>query len=170
MGLRAIAICDGDGIPTWIVEQVGLAETVCYVEWEPNCQHIIRSRIEDGLLPDAPIWDDARTFGGRPWRGRVDFIYGGIPCQPYSVAGKQRGAEDERDLWPAFARIVDEVRPAVALIENVAGIIQAPGGLSRIIEGYAALGYAVEWGVVSAQDAGAPHRRERVWIVAYAAG
>ena len=134
LGLRALAVCDGDGIPTWIVESLGVAETVCYCEWEPNCQHIIRCRIADGLLPDAPIWDDLKTFDGRPWRGLVDFIYGGIPCQGWSVAGKQRGVEDERDLWPAFARIVAEIRPRVTLIENVAGIIRAPGGLSRIVE------------------------------------
>ena len=69
LGLRALAVCDGDGIPTWIVEQVGVAETVCYVEWEANCQHILRCRIEDGLIPDAPIWDDLKSFDGRPWRG-----------------------------------------------------------------------------------------------------
>lgn len=88
--------------------------TVCYVEWEPYCQAQIISRIADGVLDDAPIWDDIRSFDGNQWRGKVDIITGGFPCQPFSVAGKRQGEADERNMWPDTIRVISEVRPRYA--------------------------------------------------------
>jgi len=97
--------------------------TVCYVEWDKYCQKILQARIKDGLLSDAPIWDDIKTFNGKPWRGCVDIITAGFPCQPFSVAGKQKGIDDDRNGWPDTIRIIREVKPKYCLLENVAGLL-----------------------------------------------
>jgi len=124
--------------------------------------------MRDGSIDDAPLWDDLRTFDGRPWRGIAEAMFGGIPCQPWSVAGKREGEADERDLWPDFRRVLCEVRPRFALVENVPGLLVR--GLGRILGDLAEVGYSAEWDVLSAAGVGAPHRRERVWIVAYCEG
>jgi len=94
-------------------------------------------------------------------------VTSGFPCQPHSVAGKQKGSEDERDLWPECARVLRELRPAVALFENVPGLFVSNGGefFNRVLSDISASGYDCEWQIISAQDAGAPHKRDRVWIV-----
>ena len=168
--LRGIDVCAGSGIGSFVFERIGLCRTVLYIERDPYCQRILVQRMRDGQLAEAPIWDDLKLFDGRPWRGRADFVFGGIPCQPWSVAGKQRGSADERDLWPDFLRVVCEVGPRVVMLENVRGLLAGDGGrgFGRILGDLADLGYAVEWTVLSAQAVGAPHRRERVWVVAYA--
>ena len=158
-------VCAGSGIGSAAFEAIGLCRTVCYIERDPYCQRLIEQRMQDGWLQPAPIWDDLRTFNGRPWRGCVDFIFGGIPCQPYSLAGKQRGAADERDLWPDTRRVIREVGPRLVLIENVPGLLVR--GLGRILGELAEDGYDAEWATVSAADVGAWHLRKRVWIVAY---
>ena len=167
--LTAIDVCAGSGIGSAAFEALGLARTVCYVEWDGYCQRLLQQRIRDGWLADAPIWDDLKAFDGRPWAGRVDFIFGGIPCQPWSVAGKQRGAADERDLWPDFYRVVREVGPRFVLLENVPGML-ANGGLRRVLGGLALLGFDAEWGLLSAATVGAPHVRKRLWILAKSFG
>lgn len=139
--------------------------TVCYVEKEQYCIDVIRARIRDGHLDDAPIYDDIRTFDGTQWRGLIDVITGGFPCQPYSVAGKQRGADDDRNLWPDTIRVVREVRPRFLLMENVSNLLVHE--YARTIFGdLAASGYDISWNCIRASDAGAPHRRDRLWIVA----
>jgi site-specific DNA-cytosine methylase len=104
-----------------------------------------------------------RTFAGRPWRGLVDGIIGGIPCQPHSLAGKRLGADDERDLWGDARRIIVQARPWFILIENVGGMLSS-GGAERVIR----LGYQVEVGLFSAAEVGASHERQRVVILAVA--
>ena len=84
---------------------------VCAVEIEPHCRKVLEARQLEGILPPFPILEDVRAFDGRPWRGQVDVVCGGFPCQPWSTAGKRLGAADPRHLWPEMARIVDEVRP-----------------------------------------------------------
>jgi DNA (cytosine-5)-methyltransferase 1 len=137
--------------------------TVCYVERDAYCRKIIQARIRDGILHDAPIWDDVRSFDGKPWRGCVDIVTAGFPCQPFSAAGKQLGEDDERNCWPYTARILGEVRPRYALLENVPAIISS-GYFGRVLGDLAALGFDCRWGVFSAAGVGASHRRKRLWI------
>ena len=167
--LRGLDVCAGSGIGSACFEALGLCRTVCYVENDAYCQRLLVQRMLDGWLSPAPIWDDIRTFGGTPWAGRVDFIFGGIPCQPWSVAGKRQGSADARDLWPDFYRIVREVGPRFVLLENVPGLLTGDGGrqFGTILGQLAEAGYCVEWHVLGADDVGAPHRRKRVWVLAH---
>jgi DNA (cytosine-5)-methyltransferase 1 len=145
--------------------------TVAYVEWDPFCQKVIQQRQRDELLDDAPIWDDIKSFDGRPWRGCVDIISGGFPCQPHSVAGKRAGADDDRNLWPDTLRLISEVRPAHVILENVPGLLadgDRPAYAGVVIGELASIGYDSEWRIVSAAEAGAPHLRKRWWLVAHA--
>lgn len=138
--------------------------TVCAVEKEPYCREVLFRRQRDGLLPMFPIWDDVRTFDGKPWRGTVDVVTAGFPCQPFSVAGRRRGEQDERNLWPDTIRIIREVRPRFALLENVPGLL-ATRYFGRILGDISESGYDAEWDVISAADVGAPHLRKRLWIL-----
>jgi DNA (cytosine-5)-methyltransferase 1 len=141
--------------------------TVCAVEWEPYPASVLCARQNDGFLPPFPIWDDVQTFDGKPWRGIVDVVSGGFPCQDISIAGQGAGLEGERSgMWKQMARIIGEVRPRHAFIEN--SPMLTIRGLDRVLCDLAALGYDAQWGVISAADCGAPHKRERIWIVAYA--
>lgn len=130
------------------------------------------SAMEAGHLPPAPLWSDVRTFDGRPWRGLVDGLIGGIPCQPHSLAGRKRGQLDGRDLWSDARRIVATARPWFVLIENVSGMLSAGddevAGAERVWRDLRKLGYAVEGGLFTAAEVGASHERERVFILAVA--
>ena len=140
--------------------------TVCAVEIEPYAASVLVARQNDGLLPPFPIWDDVSTFDGTAWRGLVDVVSGGFPCQDISCAGKGAGITGERSgLWKEFARIIGEIRPRYAFIENSPMLVTR--GLDVVLSNLAALGYDAEWGVLSAADVGALHKRERIWIVAY---
>lgn len=139
--------------------------TVCAVEIEPFCRGILMARQRDGLLPPFPVFEDVRRFDGKPWRGRADVVSGGFPCQDISVAGKGAGIDGERSgLWREFARIVGDVRPRFAFVENSPMLVRR--GLARILGDLAALGYDAEWEVLGAADVGASHRRDRLWILA----
>ena len=143
--------------------------TVCAVEIDPYARSVLLARQRDGMLQPFPIWDDVSTFDGKPWRGHVDVISGGFPCQDISCAGKGAGIDGERSgLWSEFARIIREVQPRYAFIEN--SPMLAVRGLDRVLADLAAMGFNAEWGIVSAADVGAPHLRERIWIVANARG
>lgn len=142
---------------------------VGYVEWNEYCQRVIAQRIADGYLDEAPIFTDVREFvqsgAAEQYRGIADVVSGGFPCQPFSVAGKQRAADDERNMWPATVEVIRAVQPRSVLLENVPGLISC-GYLGTVLANLAALGYVGRWGVLGACDAGAPHKRERLWIVA----
>lgn len=139
--------------------------TVCAVEWEPYPACVLAQRQNDGILPTFPIWDDVRTFDGKPWRGLVDVVSGGFPCQDISCAGKGAGLDGERSgLWREMARIISEIRPQYALVEN-SPMLAIRGGW-RVIADLTEMGYDAQWGVISAENAGASHKRERMWIVA----
>ena len=141
--------------------------TVCAVEWEPYAACVLAARQNDGLLPPFPIWDDIQTFDGRPWRGIVDVVSGGFPCQDISIAGRGDGLDGERSgLWREMARVVSEVRPCYVYIEN-SPMLAARGG-TRVIADLTALGYDTKWDVMGAADVGAPHQRDRMWVLAYA--
>ena len=138
--------------------------TVCAVEIDPYCAGVLVQRQNDGVLEAFPVWDDVCTFDGRPWRGIVDVVSGGFPCQDISVAGKGDGLDGERSgLWREFARILGEVRPRFAFVENSPALTIR--GLGRVLGDLASLGYDARWGVLGADDVGAPHKRERIWIV-----
>lgn len=138
---------------------------VCAVEWEPYAQAVLVARQNDGTFPPFPIWDDVQTFDGRPWRGIVDVVCGGFPCQDISAAGKGAGIDGERSgMWNHMARIIGEVRPRYVFVEN--SPILTSRGLGRVLGDLAEMGFDAQWGVLGASDVGAPHRRERIWIVA----
>lgn len=139
--------------------------TVCAVERGEYPASVLCARQNDGVLPPFPIWDDVRTFDGRPWRGIVDVVSGGFPCQDISAAGKGDGLDGERSgLWSEMARIIGEVRPRFAFVENSPKLTSR--GLGRVLGDLAVMGFNAEWGVMGAHNAGAPHLRDRIWIVA----
>ena len=137
---------------------------VCAVEIEPYCRKVLLQRQRDGILPKFPIWDDVCTFDGKPWRGLVDVVCGGFPCQDISAAGKGAGIEGERSgLWKEMARIIGEIRPRYVFIEN--SPLLRTRGLSVVLKDLAEMGYDARWGVLGARDVGAPHKRDRIWLV-----
>ena len=146
---------------------------VCAVEIEPDPVRMLQQRQRDGLLPKFQIANDVRSFDGRPWKGLADCVAGGFPCQDISVAGKGVGLSGERSgLWTEFARIIGEVEPEFAFVENSPALTRR--GLDRVLGDLAEMGFDAEWGVVSAEDAiwlGGPpaldHLRERIWIVGH---
>ncbi|MBX6424169.1 DNA (cytosine-5-)-methyltransferase (plasmid) [Thermosulfurimonas sp. F29] len=133
---------------------------LAFVEIDPFCQEVLRKH-----FPGVPIHDDIRTFKATHLVGRVDLLTGGWPCQPFSHAGKRRGKADDRYLWPEMRRIIEECRPRWVVGENVAGIINL--ALDDVLSDLEALGYEAWPIVVPACAVNAPHRRDRVWIVAY---
>jgi DNA (cytosine-5)-methyltransferase 1 len=140
---------------------------VCAVEINEYCRKILLQRQRDGILPRFPIWDDVQTFDGKPWRGIVDVVCGGFPCQDISAAGKGAGIKGERSiLWKHMARIVSEVRPQYVFAENSPLLVGR--GLGMVLCDLASLGYDARWGVVGAHHVASPHARERIWILAYA--
>ena len=139
--------------------------TVCAVECNAYAASVLVARQNDGCLPPFPIWDDVRTFDGQPWRGRVDVVSGGFPCQDISSAGKGAGITGERSgLWAEMARIIREVGPRFVLVEN--SPLLTGRGLHVVLGDLVSMGFDARWGVLGAVDAGAPHKRERIWIVA----
>jgi DNA (cytosine-5)-methyltransferase 1 len=146
-------------------------EPIGYVEWDEYCQQVIAARIADGILPAAPIFTDVREFvqsgAAREYRGFADVVTGGFPCQPFSVAGKRAGADDKRNMWPATIDVIRMVRPRYAFLENVPGIL-ASGYFGTILGDLAESGYDARWRILSAAELGAPHKRDRLWILAVA--
>jgi len=138
--------------------------TVAAVEIEDYPRRVLLQRQADGFLPRFPVWDDICTFNGHPWRGKVDVISGGFPCQDISAAGKGDGLDGERSgLWTHMARVVSEVRPPFVFVEN-SPMLTTRGG-TRVIADLTQMGYDTKWTVMGAADIGAPHQRDRMWIV-----
>ena len=139
--------------------------TVCAVEWEQYPASVLCARQNDGVLPPFPVWDDVQTFDGQPWRGIVDVVSGGFPCQDISAAGKGAGIDGERSgMWGEMARIIYEVRPRFVFVENSPMLTSR--GLGRVLGDLATMGFDARWGVLGAADVGANHQRDRIWIVA----
>lgn len=140
--------------------------TVCAVERDAYAAQVLAQRQNDGILEAFPIWSDITSFDGKPWRGIVDVISGGFPCQDISSAGKGAGIEGERSgLWAEMARIIGEVRPSYVFVENSPMLVSR--GLTRVISDLAKMGYDAQWARFSASNFGAPHIRDRIWIVGY---
>ena len=137
----------------------------CAVEINPHCRKVLLQRQRDGILPWFPIWDDVRTFAGGEWRGIADVVAGGFPCQDISAAGKGAGIEGAKSgLWSEMARIIREVGPRFVFVENSPLLVQR--GLAVVLGDLAEMGYDARWGIVGANAAGLPHRRERLWLLA----
>lgn len=168
VALRAASLCSGIGAIDLAVHAACGARTVVFCERDAFAAAILVARMEDSSLPQAPVWDDVTTFDGRPWRGVVDLVFAGFPCQPVSYAGKRRGTEDERWIWPDIARVLGEMGPRFVFLENTPGLLTA--GFGVVLADLAALGFAAEWMCLRASDVGAPHERERWFLLAYADG
>ena len=137
----------------------------CEIEQYPR--NVLLARQRDGHLPSFPIWDNVSTLDGKPWRGTVDILCGGFPCQDISAAGKGAGITGARSgLWKEYARLIGEMRPRFVFAEN--SPLLRTRGLGVVLEDLAALGYNARWGVLGAGDVGAPHKRDRMWVLAYA--
>lgn len=142
----------------------GWINTVAYCEGDAHAQAVLMSRMREGLLPNRPIWDDVRSLRGE-WLPPIDIIVGGFPCQDISVAGKGKGLEGERSgLFFEIVRLAEEIKPTFLFLENVPAI--RTRGLGRVIEELTALGYDLRWTMLSAQEVGANHKRERWFCLA----
>jgi DNA (cytosine-5)-methyltransferase 1 len=163
--MYGLSLCSGiGGLELGVTASLPGYRTVCYVEREAFCASILAARMADGRLHEAPIWSDIATFDGKPWRGVVDIVIAGYPCQPFSVAGRRHGDKDPRHLWPHVARIIQECRPSAAFLENVPGHVSM--GLRDVCADLRGMGYDVQAGIFSAAECGAPHVRKRLFILA----
>jgi DNA (cytosine-5)-methyltransferase 1 len=138
---------------------------VCYVEREAYSASILVERMEEKALGEAPVWDDVSSFRGSDFRGLVDIVTAGYPCQPFSYAGKRGGSDDERNLWPHIRRIISEAEPAWVFLENVPGHLTL--GFEAVSEDLRGMGYRVEAGLFSADELGASHIRKRLFCLAH---
>tara|TARA_R110002050_G_scaffold39563_4_gene96768 strand:+ start:2990 stop:3865 length:876 start_codon:yes stop_codon:yes gene_type:complete len=139
-------------------------ENVFHCEYDPFCQKVLKHH-----FPNSKLYEDVRTFDATDYAGRIDLLSGGFPCQPFSAAGKRLGTEDERHLWPEMLRIIREVSPKYVIGENVRGLLNWSGGLvfEQVCIDLEAEGYEVTPFILPAAGKNAPHRRDRIWFVAY---
>ncbi|MGR7104354.1 DNA cytosine methyltransferase [Klebsiella aerogenes] len=143
--------------------------TVCAVERDAYAAQVLAQRQNDGILKPFPIWSNVCSFDGKPWRGIIDIVSGGFPCQDISANGHGAGIDGRRSgLWSEMARIVSEVRPKFVFVENSPRL--RGKGLAVVISDLAEMGYGCEWFRLSASNCGAPHEKDRMWIVAYSEG
>ena len=157
--MNELAIFAGSGCGLLATAALGWT-TICAVELDWYCRCLLTQRQIDGVLRPFPIWDDVCTFDGRPWRGRVDVVSGGFPCQAYSTAAAGRNVAD--DLWPEMRRVVADVAPRYVFAENVSAT-----AIEQAAQDLCAMGYQADMLPLSAQDVGADHFRERYWLLAY---
>lgn len=143
------------------LERAGM-ECRWQVEIDEYCQKVLHKH-----WPDVPKYGDIFDVDFTQVEP-VDLICGGFPCQPFSVAGKRRGAKDERYLWPEFARAIREARPEWVLLENVPGLLAMAGEFGQVLADLASCGFDAEWDCIPAAAVGAPHLRYRVFVVAHA--
>ncbi|MAY89472.1 MAG: DNA methyltransferase [Pseudooceanicola sp.] len=163
--LFGLSLCSGaGGLDLGLTIAMPGYRTVGHVERETYAAAILVARMEEAALDPAPVWDDVGNFDGRPWRGAVDIVTAGYPCQPFSVAGKRRGADDPRHLWPHVARIIGEVEPPFVFLGNVAHHLRL--GFPEVASGLVGMGYRLAAGLFTAAEVGAPHKRERLFILA----
>ena len=167
--LFGLSLCSGaGGLDLGLTIAIPGYRAVGHVERETFAAATLVARMEDASLDQAVVWDDVGTFDGRPWRGAVDIITAGYPCQPFSVAGRRLGSEDPRHLWPHVARIIGEVEPPFVFLENVAHHLRL--GFPEVASGLVGMGYRLAAGRFTAAEVGAPHKRERLVIRAIREG
>ena len=164
---RGLALCAGaGGLELGLSLALPGYRAVCWVERDAYAASSLVARMEEAALDDAPVWSDLAAFDGRPWRGAVDIVTAGWPCQPFSVSGKRRGSADERHLWPHVRRVLVETGAPLLFAENVPGHVSL--GLDVVRADLQDLGYDVEAGLFSAAETGAPHERRRLFLLAHA--
>jgi len=167
-----LCLCTGyDGIGRGLKKVFPSLRTVGYVEIEAFAIANLASKIEEGKMDEAPIFTDVKAFPYRKFRGCVDILSAGFPCQPFSVAGKKQGVEDPRHIYPFIANGITLCKPAYVLLENVEGIVSrktADGEsvLLYVLRDLESRGYSCAWGTFSAAEVGAPHLRKRIFILA----
>ena len=166
--LNAISICSGYGGIELGLREIIDVRTICYVEIELPTATILATRMEEGHLDKAPIWSNLKSFSTEEWRGKVDILTGGFPCQPFSVAGTKLGEDDPRNLWPDTARLIRGLGVPIVFLENVPGILRYY--YDTIRPELREMGYEVTEGLFSAAETGAPHKRQRIFILAYLTG
>jgi site-specific DNA-cytosine methylase len=163
--LTTLSLCTGySGIERGLELAGEALNVLAHVEIEAFAIANLVAKMEEGKLAPSPIWTNLKTLPVEPFRDRVDLITGGYPCQPFSAAGKRAGTDDPRHLWPYIREIIESVRPVRCFFENVEGHISL--GLREVISDLEGLGYKTAWGIFSASEVGAPHRRKRVFIMA----
>lgn len=139
---------------------------VCAVELKPYRRKVLLQRQRDSIMPRFPIWDDVRTFDGKPWRGIVDVVCGGFPCTDISCAGKGAGINGKHSgLWKQMLRVVCEVGPEYVFVENSPMLLVR--GLGTVLGDLAECGYDAAWDLFSCAELGAPHIRQRIFILAH---
>ena len=159
-----VSFCTGYGGLERGLELAGIDHrVVACVEIEAFVIANLVQKMESNQMAPAPIWTNVKTFPGKRFRGKVDILTGGYPCQPFSVAGHQLGTEDPRHLWPFILQQIQTIRPVQCFFENVEGHINR--GLEQVISDLESAGYSTTWGIFSAAEVGAPHKRKRVFIL-----
>lgn len=149
-----------------IERAIGPINVLAHVEIEAFAALNLVDKIESGQMAPSLVYTDLKTLDCSIFRECIDIFVGGYPCQPESAAGKRLGEEDPRHLWPHFGRAIDTIRPRVCFFENVEGHITM--GLHSVLSDLEARGYETAWGIFSAEEVGAIHRRKRVFIMAHA--
>lgn len=161
----ALSLCPGiRGLERGVERVTGKINVLAYVEIEAFIIENLVTAMDAGILAPAPVWTDVKTFPAEIFRGKVDWLFGGYPCQPFSVAGKQKGTEDPRHLWPYIEKHIDVIRPGGCFLENVPGHLNI--GYREVRQSLEEMGYSIKEGIYSAEEVGAPHERKRLFILA----
>jgi DNA (cytosine-5)-methyltransferase 1 len=161
MKLRTLDLFAGIGGISLGLERTGGFETVAFCEIDKAAQKVLNKH-----WPDVPIFEDVKSLSAKEIDGPINVITGGFPCQDLSVAGRGAGLEGARSgLWWEFHRLIKEAKPKWVVIENVA--VLRSRGLDQVLGSLAEIGYDAQWHCIPASAVGAPHRRDRIWIVAY---
>ena len=164
--IRHLSLCSGyGGIDLGLRRVFPNCQPVACVEIEAFAAANLVAKMETQQMAPAPIWTDLKTFPFQEFRGKVDILHCGYPCQPFSTNGKRGGKKDGRALWGHIADGIWLCRPSVVFLENVEGHITL--GLREVISDLEQLGYKTAWGIFSAAEVGAPHRRKRVFVLAH---
>lgn len=151
-----------------IKRAIGTINVIAHVEIEAFAATNLVAKMEEGKMAPSLVYTDLKTLNYEIFRGKIDIISGGYPCQPFSSAGDQKGSSDTRHLWPHIRKAIDIIRPQICFFENVEGHITE--GLYNVLQDLGELGYKSTWGIFSAEEVGAPHRRKRVFIMAHSDG
>jgi DNA (cytosine-5)-methyltransferase 1 len=161
----SLSVCPGLlGIERGLKRVFPKLRTAAYVEIETFIVENILSAMEAGLVDATPVWTNLKTFNPQPFRGLIDILLGGYPCQPFSLAGNRNGINDPRHLWPYLYSIAETIKPFCCFFENVSGHLSM--GYDQVYRDLRSLGYRVETGIYTASEVGAPHQRERLFILA----